>query len=541
MIAASTTNMSKDLKFQQRWEFRRRDSDLDSSSDNSKSCSSVEPVLKKHKLVSSLLSPENVDTSGTPRSQQGGDSDPSSGDQFKIGKANKKCFGSSKKDNLDSKVTKKDSLKKVDKKKSKSNAYDPALLDDFKIFVESLLEDLKVSRENLFVWMREEMHKLMPAGTNSQSAKRGGRCRQVKVQVQHQNNFVLGLEAQSCKGGSLEKCVKRTTDSTARLTKRKGCNGQENIQVQCHAILGSDMKNCNHGSLKQSLEGEKEVGSGTHPTRGGQGNGLVQHQYNIEVGLELQNCNDRFLEKSTKSHRIAGSSIPCEVTKDQVDQAEAIGPLTSTEKNKGEMVDLSATKPKFLSNPCDQVATAMYLTLPTVLPEPPYGNYGLDSSFCNYIQPEVAGNKMAVTSERSNLVPSASICNGNFLGIQQEDKIASFSQLGSRNVNSIDQNSIPTSSFSSGFPIPLHQGLNGCFNIPNQVGLDNLPQENSILGLRMNAGAISFSSGNNVFPEHFVANHLRTHLNYKADEGIMAFQTPDLKDSHLFQNYFNGG
>ena len=57
-------------------------------SDNSKSISSGEPVLKKHKLVSSLISPENDETSGTPRSQPEDKSDHGSGDQFKIGKAN---------------------------------------------------------------------------------------------------------------------------------------------------------------------------------------------------------------------------------------------------------------------------------------------------------------------------------------------------------------------------------------------------------------------------------------------------------------------
>ena len=530
--------MSEDLKFQQRWEFRRRDSDVDSSSDNSKSSSSGEPVLKKHKLVSSLISPENDETSGTPRSQPEGKSDRSSGDQFKIGKANKMQIGSSKRNNLDSKETKRDSFKKVNKKKSKSNACDPATLDDFKIFMESLLEDLKVARENLFVWMREEMHKLMPDGTNSRSSRRGGGCRQENVQVQHQNNFVLGLEAQNCKGASLDRCVKRTANSTARSAKRKSSNGQENILAQHHAIFESGMKaqNCKVGSLEKSVKGKKKVGSGTHPTRGGQGNGQVQHQDNFETGLEAQNCNDRSLEMSIKSHRTAGSSIPCEVPKDQVDQGQAIGPLTSTERNKGEMLDLSATRPNFLSNPSDQVASSMYLTLPTVLPEPCYENYRLDSSFCNYIQPGIAGNKMAMTSERSNLVPSASFHRGNFLGIQQEEKIGSFSQMGSRNVSGIDQNSIPTSSFSAGFPIPLHQGLNGYFNIPNQVGLENLPRENNILGLRMNGGAIRFSAGSNAFPEHFVANNLRSHLNYKADGGLMAFQTPDIKDSHLFQN-----
>ncbi|RVW16340.1 hypothetical protein CK203_067701 [Vitis vinifera] len=445
---------------------QEEDSDVDSSSDNSKSSSSGEPVLKKHKLVSSLISPENDETSGTPRSQAEGKSDRSSGDHFKIGKANKMQIGSSKRNNLDSKETKRDSFKKVNKKK--------------------------------------KMHKLMPDGTNSRSSRRGGDCRQENVQVQHQNNFVLGLEAQNCKGGSLDRCVKRTANSTARSAKRKSSNGQENILAQHHAIFESGMKAQNWNSQ-------------------------VQHQDNFETGLEAQNCNDRSLEMSIKSHRTAGSSIPCEVPKDQVDQGQAIGPLTSTERNKGEMLDLSATRPNFLSNPSDQVASSMYLTLPTVLPEPCYENYRLDSSFCDYIQPGIAGNKMAMTSERSNLVPSASFHRGNFLGIQQEEKIGSFSQMGSRNVSGIDQNSIPTSSFSAGFPIPLHQGLNGYFNIPNQVGLENLPRENNILGLRMNGGAIRFSAGSNAFPEHFVANNLRSHLNYKADGGLMAFQTPDIK------------
>ena len=72
--------MSKDLTFQQRWEFRRRDSDFDSSSDNSRLSSSGEPVLKRHKLFSSLISPENDETSGAPRSQPEGKSDRSSGE-----------------------------------------------------------------------------------------------------------------------------------------------------------------------------------------------------------------------------------------------------------------------------------------------------------------------------------------------------------------------------------------------------------------------------------------------------------------------------
>ena len=531
--------MSEDLKFQQRWEFRRRDSDVDSSSDNSKLNSSGDPVLKKHKLVSSLISPENDETSDTPRSLPEGKSDPSSGDQFNIGKANKMHIGSSKKNNLDSKKLKRDSFKKVNKKKSKSNAYDPATLDDFKFFMESLLEDLKVARENLFVQMREEMDKLMPDGTYFRSTRRAGGCQQESIQVQHQNHFVLGLEAQNCKGGSLDRCVKRTADSAARSTKRKGSNGQKNIKAQHHAIFQSGMKahNCDGGSVQKSVKCKKTIGSGMHPTRGGQGNGQVQHQDNFEAGLEGQNCNDRSLEMSVKGHTTTGSSIPCEIPKDQVDQRQAIGLLESTEKNKGKMLDLSATKPKFLSNSSDQVASSMYLSLPTVLPEPSYENYRLDSSLCNYIQPGMTGNKMAMTSERSNLLaPSPSIRRGNFLDIQQEEKIRSFSQMGSRNLSGIDQNSIPTSSFSGGFPVPLHQGLNGCFSISSQVGLENLPRENGILGLRMNGGAIRFSAGSNAYPEHFVANNLRSHLNYKADGELMAFRTPDINDSHLFQN-----
>ncbi|KAK9265358.1 hypothetical protein L1049_003508 [Liquidambar formosana] len=186
--------MAQELKFQQRWDFRRRDSDLDSSSDDSKSSSSDEPAFKKHKLVSSLDSPENDETSDTPRFQQNGKDDAGTGGHSNSGKAKKKKIGSSKKDSLVKNAMEREPFRKVSRKKSKTRAYEPASLNDTKIFMESLLEELKVTRENLFIQMREEMQKLIADDTITQAARREGSCGQGAVQVQHQSNFESGMK-----------------------------------------------------------------------------------------------------------------------------------------------------------------------------------------------------------------------------------------------------------------------------------------------------------------------------------------------------------
>ncbi|XVE64827.1 hypothetical protein DITRI_Ditri07aG0133100 [Diplodiscus trichospermus] len=152
-----------ELEFQQCREFRRNeDNDLDSSCDDSKT--STEPLLKKHKLVSSLISVGDDETSESSRLQQKDNRNPGRGGQIHIRKAKKrKTRNRSRK--LQSSKVKRVSPEEVDLEKGETSAYDPAPLDDLKNFMDSLLKDLKVTRENLLKCMMEEMQYLMADDT----------------------------------------------------------------------------------------------------------------------------------------------------------------------------------------------------------------------------------------------------------------------------------------------------------------------------------------------------------------------------------------
>ncbi|KAA8520836.1 hypothetical protein F0562_011509 [Nyssa sinensis] len=198
--------MSQEQKFQHRWEFRRRDDDFDSSSNDSKSSSSGEPVFKKHKLVSNLILPENGETSDTPGSQQRDQFEPSMGGHVKFQKAYKTNIGLSKK-NITVKK-KRGSFKDRNKKKNKCITHEPVSLDEFKIFVESILEELKVARENMFTCMREEMKKLVAVETASRPTRKEDSCVQKVALLQHQNSIEMREKTQNSNGRSLEKSVK---------------------------------------------------------------------------------------------------------------------------------------------------------------------------------------------------------------------------------------------------------------------------------------------------------------------------------------------
>ncbi|KAL7165374.1 hypothetical protein ACSBR2_041124 [Camellia fascicularis] len=206
--------MSQDQKFLQRWEFSSRDDDLDSSSEDSKSSSSGKAVLKKHELVSNLILPENDETINTPLSQQesekGHDRVP-----FEFGKAHKMHIGRRKKNNAVKNKIKTGSMKKSNRKKNDGIKHEPVLLDDFKIFMESIIEELKVARENSFTWMREEMKKLVPVELASRPTRKEGSGLEKIGKVKNQNNIESGLKTQNFDGRSLGRSVKtdKTTDS----------------------------------------------------------------------------------------------------------------------------------------------------------------------------------------------------------------------------------------------------------------------------------------------------------------------------------------
>ncbi|PSS11399.1 Proton pump-interactor like [Actinidia chinensis var. chinensis] len=204
--------MSQDQKLQQRWQFRRGDNDLDSSSNDTKSSSRGEPVLKKHKLVSNLILPENDETSNTPLSQPENQLGPYMDIPFECGKADKMHTGLNSEKRVVKKKIKRGSMKRSNRKTDKRSVHEPFSLDDFKVFMKSMIEELKVARENMFTRMREEMKKLVTVELGSRTRRK----EEKKIgRAKYQNNDESGVKTKNCNGGSLEKSAKsdRTTDS----------------------------------------------------------------------------------------------------------------------------------------------------------------------------------------------------------------------------------------------------------------------------------------------------------------------------------------
>ncbi|KAL2543474.1 uncharacterized protein Fot_12707 [Forsythia ovata] len=153
--------MNHDEKFQQIWEFRRREDDIDSSSDDSKSNSSREPVHKKHKLVSDIVLPENDEVSDTPRSQWNSMLHTNSGIHSQNAEGIKKRTTTYRKKNVVQNKTRRCSIKEKKKGNGNLRSEEMVMLDDFKNFTDSLIDELKVAREKIFAQMRDEMRKLL--------------------------------------------------------------------------------------------------------------------------------------------------------------------------------------------------------------------------------------------------------------------------------------------------------------------------------------------------------------------------------------------
>ncbi|XP_062146954.1 uncharacterized protein LOC133854715 [Alnus glutinosa] len=500
-----SSNMDDELKFQQRWEIRRRENEFDSSSEESKSSSSSQPVLKKLKLVSSFASDENDEAIGTDRVHQKGKYVPGTGrGKVKFRKAKKMHVERRRNDNLVNNVMERDSHGELGKKKNNTNAYDPAAaLDDVKIFMESLLEDLKSTRENLFRWMREEMQKMVADDTAPKAESRKGRYGRGKNQMQHQNNFEedivqpqkdlkSGTRDRTSNHGSLNRCI----DSNEAAGSKNHCQALED-QVEYGKTTGSMASIANEKGETRLVPSIIQNFQSGHSVQ-------VQHQKNVVLGLRAQNCNDGSSERSVKGKRTAEFN----------NCSKGLGFLPSAEKAKGERLGLTAN-PNSFSNSSNQVASSMYLTLPTVLPQPCVENYRLETSSCNYVHPRTDVNKRDVYSEDANVMINSSANRGWFSAMQQEERLGSFA---------LNQSIIPASrSIGAGLQAPLHQTRK------------NVPKENhNIIGLTMNGGAIRFSGGNHALSEQYAANNFHRHSNCIPDTGLTGYQISDLQESRLF-------
>ncbi|TXG50529.1 hypothetical protein EZV62_023053 [Acer yangbiense] len=572
-----------ELKFQQRWEFRRKEDELDSSSDELKSSSNGEPILKKNNLVPGLMiSLDNDETSDPNKLEQNIISyNPDFEAQTEIAQAKKeKKTKRRRKNNVAKSVKKRDSGEVVvnrKKKKSKTSAYDnTAAMDNVKNFADSLLEGLKNTRENLFVKMRADMKKLV-ADIAPKRRRRKGTPGGKKLQLQQHdqnNNLEENIQAQDVNnnnnGAIVEVQQKNGFEEDSQVQQQQN---QDNTQVHHQGKFKSSTRarKSNGGgstTMGRFAKGKKAADDGQEnglytPTEKEKGesvtlnvnsnvqsgssnqNAQFRQPKSVVLAIRAQNSKDKSSEKSAKGKKVSDSN------KRSGFSQQAIGSMASTEKDTAEGLRLSAEQ-SFSPISSNQVASSsMYLTLPTVLAAaatttttttPHDSNNRLETSLCNYIQP------------RRNQMLDPSTHYGYLTSIQQQladERNGSFAQLGSRITTCFDQNNtIPTS--NTGIPLH-HQSMDGGYIIPNQYCLQNLPRGDNInnaLGLRMNGGAITFSGGGYTLSSdhhhhhhHFVGNNnnnsnnnnnnLQSHSNHnnKADGRLMQYRIPTVQDS----------
>ncbi|GMH21973.1 hypothetical protein Nepgr_023816 [Nepenthes gracilis] len=144
--------MSQDQRFEQRWQFRRKANDLDSSSTVSAPDSGSEMELKKNKVVGGFISAENEESSDHLTKEK----------QNTFKKDHKENNQPPEKHTLDISEMHRRALGKDKLQRSKSAAYNydsTASINSLKTYTGILLEELKVAKEDLLKWMDEEMGK----------------------------------------------------------------------------------------------------------------------------------------------------------------------------------------------------------------------------------------------------------------------------------------------------------------------------------------------------------------------------------------------
>nr|DAD47342.1 TPA_asm: hypothetical protein HUJ06_017279 [Nelumbo nucifera] len=97
-----------------------------------------------------------------------------------------------------------------DHRKNNSIEQETTTLSDTHAFMKSIIEELKVARENMLSWMREEIIKVMADDDDVQERNAiAGNHQQDMIKVQSQNSSESGSEAQACKWETLVGSVKR--------------------------------------------------------------------------------------------------------------------------------------------------------------------------------------------------------------------------------------------------------------------------------------------------------------------------------------------
>ncbi|KAL8101885.1 hypothetical protein AgCh_033691 [Apium graveolens] len=211
--------MSGDQNFQQIWNFRSKGDDIDSSND-SKSSSKGEP---KHDLASALIIVGNDEISDDPDHEKIDQGQPGEGASSKKPRPKKQSTAKArgKKSKTERKTdtkkargkkcktetkTEQGSRKEVSKKKRKFSVLNPDLLDDFKIFTQSILQDLRVEREQMFAQMKEDMQKLLFVESNTRRTTKP-KSRKRTGQALHAKSTESDMRPRDCSDGSLGRSI----------------------------------------------------------------------------------------------------------------------------------------------------------------------------------------------------------------------------------------------------------------------------------------------------------------------------------------------
>ncbi|GMJ03826.1 hypothetical protein HRI_004051800 [Hibiscus trionum] len=483
-----------ELEFQQRWDWelrRNKDDGLDSSFGGLKSSS--EPLLKKHKPVPSLILVDDDDDDETNRFEPKNNGNPGAGDHINIGKA-RKC----KTRNLSNKL-KRDCPENND---TCVHVADP--LDELKSMMESLLKDLKVTKEDVLKWMLEEMKKLVSDYTCPEPKRqRQGHGRKKihlqqmkkskKFEDQHENPHKESMQFRHPKNS--ETCIQVQHNT----------NFREPVQIQ--GIVGAagstDYFNAaGDGAESQQvtklITSSKRIKGDTLPKSANaylqaspdQNVKVLRGHESVVLAIEAQKGKGGSLKRNAKGKKAVDCGDHHQVSEDQGGHCQAMATAVTT--SNGEKLGLSG---------------ARYF-LPTLPGQPPLSTepivasatQGLDASFFNYIQ--------------------ASSNQGSFQGIQADERTRGFALMGSKNMGSLDLNSPSAASIGNGFSVPFQQPIDVGSSITREINPQYLSKENGKqLSLMMNGGSYNLS-------EIIASNNHHC---------FMSYQMQNFKDGHLFR------
>ncbi|XP_010533672.1 PREDICTED: transcription initiation factor TFIID subunit 3 [Tarenaya hassleriana] len=490
--------MEDQSRFNEKWDFRRKeDSFDDSSSDNSDSNSSQEPVPKKHKLVSQSqaeATPKST-TSGVSRKQPARSQEGRS-------KNEQNSPGKGKETND---ARKKPVHGKGEGKQKEATGVPKAgnlVIDGVASFMDTLLDDLKASREGLLGWMKGEMSQSDEKGKREENQPRKRTAKRSVRKKKMMMNLVP--EGERDKNLHVEEENKREEEQSKPEEK---ATEEKNVEVETDNLPGKAQEqgnvgfDCNIGPLERFFR-SNEVGYGRN---------YFQQEKNNQ-SLELGDEQMKFTKGRASVEKAIPKNLSSASTQSQMSVVLAIPAPTS---------ELGSSKKYLRTKKTVQANTTV--NIPPVEQQPyrvlvPGTEMQKDLNMEIPIEPKHSSTPLlpAPAPAPALAVPSlspffpsnqgfASLTNSNFQlrpvsQMQDPSEIwtgSGFAHHGLRNLNGLYQNN---NNYVPSFPpVPFHLG----FNFQTQLGPEasSLRDNTFFGGLRMSGGAIRFSDSG--FPGQF--------------------------------------